>query len=172
LTPCIALKKAATALQVEEEKLAQAMLFRRIKTGNEITQVAQNPERAAFNRDALAKSIYERLFLWLVRRINASVKKPDDAKYSIGILDIYGFEIFENNSFEQLCINYVNERLQQVFIELTLKAEQEEYVKEGIKWTPVQYVNNKDCVTLIDKVKYNLINSLPSEYWRNICLSE
>lgn len=62
---------------------------------------------------------------------------------SIGVLDIYGFEIFDNNGFEQFCINFVNEKLQQIFIELTLKAEQEEYVEEGIKWTPIDFFNNK-----------------------------
>lgn len=69
---------------------------------------------------------------------------------SLGVLDIYGFEIFEKNGFEQLCINYVNEKLQQVFIELTLKSEQEEYVREGIRWTPIEYFNNKIVVELIE----------------------
>lgn len=156
MTP-LALKKAATALQVDEEKLAQAMLFRKIKTGGEITQVAQNPERAAFNRDALAKSIYERLFLWLVRRINASVKKPDDAKYSIGILDIYGFEIFEDkqhgNGLDQLNINYVNEKIQQQ-IQKWLQREQEEYVAEGVPWNMMKLFNCDGCVNVIEGVSF------------------
>ena len=62
---------------------------------------------------------------------------------SIGILDIYGFEVFDKNGFEQFCINYVNERLQQIFIELTLRREQEEYERESIKWTPIKFFNNK-----------------------------
>ncbi|KAG8698768.1 class II myosin, partial [Ceratobasidium sp. 394] len=69
----------------------------------------------------------------------------------IGVLDIYGFEIFQDNSFEQLCINYVNEKLQQIFIELTLKTEQEEYVREQIKWTPIKYFNNKIVCDLIEE---------------------
>ena len=69
---------------------------------------------------------------------------------NIGILDIYGFEIFHKNGFEQFCINYVNEKLQQIFIELTLKAEQEEYVQEDIKWVPIEYFNNKIVCDLIE----------------------
>lgn len=75
------------------------------------------------------------------------------ATNTIGVLDIYGFEIFENNSFEQLCINYVNEKLQQIFIELTLKKEQEEYNYEQIKWTPINYFNNKIVCDLIEEKK-------------------
>ena len=71
----------------------------------------------------------------------------------LGVLDIFGFEIFEKNGFEQFCINYVNERLQQIFIELTLKSEQEEYLKEGIQWTSIDYFNNKVVVELIESKK-------------------
>ena len=71
--------------------------------------------------------------------------------YSIGILDIYGFEIFERNSFEQLCINYVNEKLQQIFIQLTLRTEQEEYAREQIQWTPIKYFDNKVVCELIEE---------------------
>ena len=71
----------------------------------------------------------------------------------LGVLDIFGFEIFEKNGFEQFCINYVNERLQQIFIELTLKSEQEEYLKEGIQWTSIDYFNNKVVVELIENKK-------------------
>ena len=113
-------------------------------------------DQASYARDALAKNLYGRLFNLIVARINLAIlnrdskkssadpkKKDPEADISIGVLDIYGFEIFENNSFEQLCINYVNERLQQIFIELTLKSEQAEYVKENIKWTNVDYNDNK-----------------------------
>lgn len=76
--------------------------------------------------------------------------RKDIEVVNIGILDIYGFEIFGRNGFEQFCINYVNEKLQQIFIELTLKAEQEEYVTEGIKWTAIDYFNNKIVCDLIE----------------------
>ncbi|XP_021100855.1 unconventional myosin-If isoform X3 [Heterocephalus glaber] len=81
--------------------------------------------------------------------INRAMQKPQE-EYSIGVLDIYGFEIFQKNGFEQFCINFVNEKLQQIFIELTLKAEQEEYVQEGIRWTPIEYFNNKVVCDLIE----------------------
>ena len=84
--------------------------------------------------------MYERLFSWIVRYINTklgiNINRKRDSTV-IGVLDIYGFEIFDNNSFEQLCINYCNEKLQQLFIELVLKQEQEEYKREGIEWVQV-----------------------------------
>lgn len=121
------------------------------KWGNksETIEVTLNVEQAEFTRDALAKALYSRVFDYLVECINKAMKK-DIEEMNIGILDIYGFEIFEKNGFEQFCINYVNEKLQQIFIELTLKAEQEEYVQEGIKWVPIDYFNNKIVCDLIE----------------------
>jgi myosin-1 len=81
----------------------------------------------------------------------------------IGILDIYGFEIFDKNSFEQLNINYCNEKLQQLFIELTLKSEQEEYIKEGIEWTQIDYFNNKTICDLIEKKPIGIISLMDDE---------
>lgn len=102
----------------------------------------------------MAKALYSRVFDWIISAVNKAIYKADsgnDKLLSLGVLDIYGFEIFDKNGFEQLCINYVNEKLQQVFIELTLKSEQEEYVREGIKWTPIQFFNNKVVVELIEE---------------------
>lgn len=90
---------------------------------------------AIYARDALAKAIYDRLFTWLVTRINASLhtSKTSNNKHNVmSILDIYGFEIFGKNSFEQFCINYANEKLQQLFLNLTLQSEQDEYFREGM----------------------------------------
>ncbi|ORY76454.1 hypothetical protein LY90DRAFT_400402, partial [Neocallimastix californiae] len=112
--------------------------------------------KAVSCQDTLAKTLYEKLFLWLVSRINDKIiHKEDDGspKYVIGVLDIYGFEIFNQNGFEQFTINYCNEKLQQLFIELTLKSEQEEYNNEGIEWENVDYFNNKDICNLIENVK-------------------
>ncbi|CAF90088.1 unnamed protein product, partial [Tetraodon nigroviridis] len=109
---------------------------------SETISVTLNTEQASFSRDALAKALYTRLFDYLVDK--------DQEELNIGVLDIYGFEIFQRNGFEQFCINFVNEKLQQIFIELTLKAEQEEYVQEGIKWTPIEYFNNKVVCDLIE----------------------
>ena len=90
--------------------------------------------------------MYDRLFTWIVGRINDTIELRDIMSHGkctvIGVLDIYGFEIFDSNSFEQLCINYCNEKLQQLFIELVLKQEQEEYHREGIQWEEVCCCNN------------------------------
>ena len=115
-----------------------------------------NREMAFYARDALAKAIYNRLFDWLVLRINKSLQTESSASkqhknHVMGILDIYGFEVFNHsNYFEQFCINFCNEKLQQLFIELTLKQEQEEYIREGIEWTPIKYFNNKIICDLIE----------------------
>ncbi|KAJ7610778.1 P-loop containing nucleoside triphosphate hydrolase protein [Roridomyces roridus] len=116
-----------------------------------VYDVPLNPAQAGSARDALSKAIYNNLFEWIVSRINVSMKPRSASAQIVGILDIFGFEIFEDNSFEQLCINYVNEKLQQIFIELTLKTEQEEYVREQIKWTPIKYFNNKIVCDLIEE---------------------
>ena len=130
----------------------------------------QNPNQARTSRDALAKDLYSRLFDLLVSRVNeallsvgsstrhsmrqaargAQANELDDNALSIGVLDIFGFEIFQVNKFEQLCINFVNERLQQIFIELTIKSEQEDYASEGIAWTPIPFFDNKIVVELIE----------------------
>ncbi|WAR51919.1 hypothetical protein PtB15_1B356 [Puccinia triticina] len=123
---------------------------RGMKRGS-VYEVPLNTVQAAAARDALAKAVYNNLFEWIVARVNISMKSRTSASYVIGVLDIYGFEIFEHNSFEQLCINYVNERLQQIFIELTLKKEQEEYANEQITWTPIKFFNNKIVCDLIDE---------------------
>ncbi|XP_014677764.1 PREDICTED: LOW QUALITY PROTEIN: unconventional myosin-Ie-like [Priapulus caudatus] len=115
----------------------------------ETINVTLNVEQAAYTRDALAKALYSRLFDYLVGTVNKALQEKG-TDLAIGILDIYGFEIFQKNGFEQFCINYVNEKLQQIFIELTLKAEQEEYVQEGIKWTAIDYFNNKIVCELIE----------------------
>ena len=152
------LRVTAELLQVEEKILARALTNRSITTGvtktSSVIEVNLDEQQALFTRDAYAKAIYSRLFDWIVQRINREMacQRPED-KLVIGVLDIYGFEIFQNNSFEQFCINLCNEKLQQVFIELTLKAEQEEYVREGIQWEPVKYFNNKVICDLIEGTK-------------------
>ncbi|XP_034029626.1 myosin IEb [Thalassophryne amazonica] len=115
----------------------------------ESISVTLNTEQAVFTRDALSKALYTRLFDFLVDSVNKAMQKKHE-ELNIGVLDIYGFEIFQQNGFEQFCINFVNEKLQQIFIELTLKAEQEEYVQEGIKWSPIEYFNNKVVCDLIE----------------------
>ncbi|NWW84699.1 MYO1F protein, partial [Rhynochetos jubatus] len=143
----------AYLLGINQERLNEKVTSRKMdsKWGgrSESITVTLNVEQAAYTRDALAKGLYARVFDFLVESINRAMQKPYE-EYSIGVLDIYGFEIFQKNGFEQFCINFVNEKLQQIFIELTLKAEQEEYVQEGIKWTQIQYFNNKVVCDLIE----------------------
>jgi myosin-1 len=100
--------------------------------------VSLNVEQVEYTRDALAKSLSSRLFDYLVAHINSAMEMKSDQQLNTSILDIYGFEVFDQNGLGQFCINYVNEKLQQIFfIELTLKAEQEEYKQEGIKRTNI-----------------------------------
>ncbi|KAN0022743.1 hypothetical protein ACTFIU_005479 [Dictyostelium citrinum] len=141
-------------LDVPSHFLKTALEFRQMETrhGNQRgTQynVPLNKTQAIAGRDALAKAIYDRLFNWLVDRINKEMDNPQKG-LMIGVLDIYGFEVFDRNGFEQFCINYVNEKLQQIFIEFTLKMEQEEYVREGIKWEPIPFFDNKIVCELIE----------------------
>ncbi|TKS74324.1 Unconventional myosin-If [Collichthys lucidus] len=132
-----------------QDKLTSRKMESKWAGKSESINVTLNQEQATYTRDALAKALYARLFDYLVEAINKAIQKPHE-EFSIGVLDIYGFEIFQRNGFEQFCINFVNEKLQQIFIELTLKAEQEEYVQEGIKWTPIEYFNNKIVCDLIE----------------------
>lgn len=144
----------AYLLEVDSARLVHAITIRILTPRNgEVIESPANVAQATATRDALAKAIYNNLFDWIVERINQSLKARQVTTNSIGILDIYGFEIFEKNSFEQLCINYVNEKLQQIFIQLTLKAEQEEYAREQIKWTPIKYFDNKIVCDLIESVR-------------------
>lgn len=145
----------AYLLQVDASLLIKCLVERVMETGHgarrgSVYHVPLNVVQANAVRDALAKAIYSNLFDWIVDRVNVSLKAFPGAVKSIGILDIYGFEIFEHNSFEQICINYVNEKLQQIFIQLTLKSEQEEYNREQIQWTPIKYFDNKVVCDLIE----------------------
>jgi myosin-1 len=141
-------------LEVDPAAVTKALTERIVETqrGGRRGSVYESPNnvvQASAVRDALAKAIYNNLFEWIVARVNKSMKARQASHNVIGVLDIYGFEIFENNSFEQLCINYVNESLQQLFIQLTLRAEQQEYADEQIKWTPIKYFDNQivlDCI--------------------------
>ncbi|XP_043934508.1 unconventional myosin-Ie isoform X2 [Protopterus annectens] len=132
-----------------KEKLTSRQMDSKWGGKSESINVTLNVQQALFTRDALAKALHARLFDYLVDSINKAIQK-DHEDYNIGVLDIYGFEIFQKNGFEQFCINFVNEKLQQIFIELTLKAEQEEYVQEGIRWTPIEFFNNKIVCDLIE----------------------
>ena len=127
----------------------------------------QTPAQAVFARDAIAKAIYERLFAWIVHKVNLAIAVPiSKQKTSIlGLLDIYGFEVFETNSFEQFCINYANEKLQQHFNQHMFKLEQAEYSREKIKWDHIEYEDNQETIDLIEKKPLSII-ALLDEYCR------
>lgn len=147
--------------------MKEALTHRTIETILDVVTTPLNRELAIYARDALAKAVYDRLFSWLVTRLNDSLQPTTERKNSVmGILDIYGFEIFEKNSFEQLCINFCNEKLQQLFIDLTLKSEQEEYEKEGIQWQNIEYFDNKIICDLIEEKHKGLIAFMDEECLR------
>ncbi|XP_053121725.1 unconventional myosin-Ig isoform X2 [Hemicordylus capensis] len=154
----------AELTSTDPESLLNALLFRTVATGGgDVIQKDHSTSEANYARDACAKAIYERLFCWIVERINKVIEvKNYDARIHgkntvIGVLDIYGFEIFDNNSFEQFCINYCNEKLQQLFIELILQQEQAEYQREGIEWQHIEYFNNQIIVDLVEEPHKGII---------------
>ncbi|XP_072557587.1 unconventional myosin-Ic isoform X1 [Paramormyrops kingsleyae] len=166
------IKYLARLVDVEGAALKEALTHKKIIAKGEELMSPLNLEQAASARDALAKAIYGRTFSWLVNKINHSLAFKDEQFPSskntsvIGLLDIYGFEVFQQNSFEQFCINYCNEKLQQLFIELTLKSEQDEYESEGITWEPVQYFNNKIICDLVEEKFKGIISILDEECLR------
>ncbi|XP_072903069.1 unconventional myosin-Ib isoform X3 [Hemitrygon akajei] len=161
------LKEICELLGQDQTVLERAFSFRTVEAKLEKVSTTLNVAQAYYARDALAKNLYNRLFTWLVNRINGSIKAQTKVRKKVmGVLDIYGFEIFENNSFEQFIINYCNEKLQQVFIELTLKEEQEEYIKEGIEWTHIEYFNNAIICELIENNTNGILAMLDEECLR------
>ncbi|KAI4832052.1 hypothetical protein KUCAC02_015036 [Chaenocephalus aceratus] len=131
----------------------RAILTPRIKVGREVVQKAQTKEQADFAIEALAKAVFERLFRWILGKVNRALDKTKRQGASfLGILDIAGFEIFEDNSFEQLCINYTNEKLQQLFNHTMFVLEQEEYQREGIEWSFIDFgLDLQPCIELIER---------------------
>ncbi|XP_021313169.1 myosin-17 isoform X4 [Sorghum bicolor] len=145
------LNTAGELLMCDCEKLENALINREINTPEGVITTTVGPNSATISRDGLAKQIYSRLFDWLVNRINASIGQDPDSNKLIGVLDIYGFESFKTNSFEQLCINFTNEKLQQHFNQNVFKMEQEEYTREQINWSYIEFVDNQDVLDLIEK---------------------
>ena len=147
-------KRCAEMLGLEEPKLNEVLCQKFIVVAGKRIQKDVDVEEAAYNRETFSKFLYSSLFNWIVDRVNVAIRKPFEGgkkKYrSIGILDIFGFEIFETNSFEQLCINYTNEKLQQHFNSHMFKMEQQEYTKEKIDWSSITFVDNADTIDLIE----------------------
>ncbi|CAD5117530.1 DgyrCDS6295 [Dimorphilus gyrociliatus] len=158
------LQECAELLKCSCDRLKAALTQRTVETSSEKIRTDLSCTEAIYARDALCKAIYSRLFTWIVEKINDGIRtKRRGKKKSMGVLDIYGFE---NNGFEQFIINYCNEKLQQLFIELTLKEEQEEYIKEGIEWIQVQYFNNAVICSLIENHSQGILSLLDEECLR------
>ncbi|XP_066385776.1 protein OPAQUE1-like isoform X7 [Miscanthus floridulus] len=154
------LQMAADLLMVDASLLLSTLCYRTIKTpeGNIIKAV--DSSAAVIGRDTLAKTVYARLFDWLVDNINKSIGQDMESRSQIGVLDIYGFECFKYNSFEQLCINFANEKLQQHFNKHVFKMEQEEYKTEEINWSYIEFVDNQDILDLIEKKPIGIVSLL------------
>ena len=155
-------KTVASLLGVPEDKLTSALLNRRITVRNESTLVPLKVDQANDNRDSISKSIYDKLFNYIVAYINTSTATQEKPANFIGVLDIFGFELFEVNSFEQLCINYTNEKLQQFFNQFIFKLEQDEYAKEGIPVESITFKDNQPCLDLIE-AKGGVLSMLDEE---------
>ncbi|XP_041092625.1 myosin-7-like [Polyodon spathula] len=144
--------KASYLMGLNSADLIKALCHPRVKVGNEWVTKGQNVQQVNYSIGALAKSVYERMFNWMVVRINQSLDTKQARQYFIGVLDIAGFEIFDFNSFEQLCINFTNEKLQQFFNHHMFVLEQEEYKKEGIEWVFIDFgMDLQACIDLIEK---------------------
>ncbi|XP_048646431.1 myosin-14 isoform X2 [Marmota marmota marmota] len=164
-----AAQKLCRLLGLGVTDFSRALLTPRIKVGRDYVQKAQSKEQADFALEALAKATYERLFRWLVLRLNRALdRSPRQGASFLGILDIAGFEIFQLNSFEQLCINYTNEKLQQLFNHTMFVLEQEEYQREGIPWTFLDFgLDLQPCIDLIERPANppGLLALLDEECW-------
>uniref|UniRef100_A0A3B3HZU0 Myosin heavy chain 7 n=1 Tax=Oryzias latipes TaxID=8090 RepID=A0A3B3HZU0_ORYLA len=144
--------KVAYLMGLNSADLIKGLCHPRVKVGNEWVTKGQNVQQVYYAVGALSKSVYEKMFLWMVVRINHSLDTKQPRQYFIGVLDIAGFEIFDFNTFEQLCINFTNEKLQQFFNHHMFVLEQEEYKKEGIEWTFIDFgMDLQACIDLIEK---------------------
>uniref|UniRef100_A0A4W6F0N8 Myosin heavy chain 7 n=1 Tax=Lates calcarifer TaxID=8187 RepID=A0A4W6F0N8_LATCA len=144
--------KVAYLMGLNSADLIKGLCHPRVKVGNEWVTKGQNVAQVYYAVGALSKAVYEKMFLWMVLRINQSLDTKQPRQYFIGVLDIAGFEIFDFNTFEQLCINFTNEKLQQFFNHHMFVLEQEEYKKEGIEWTFIDFgMDLQACIDLIEK---------------------
>nr|CAD7397184.1 unnamed protein product [Timema cristinae] len=187
-TSLFALEEFSSGIEVETEEelyevcelvgsdhstLQEAMRSRTLEDGSELILADLSASEATHARDSLCKALYSRLFTWLVNRINESIKAKRHGKRKVlGILDVYGFEMFERNGFEQFIINFCNEKLHQVVTESTLKEEQEEYAREGIEWTPIDFFSNSVVCDLIEKNHHGILSMLDEECLKSGFLSD
>ncbi|XP_016133906.1 unconventional myosin-VIIa-like [Sinocyclocheilus grahami] len=155
-------------LEVGDAVLDKSLTHRSFMTNREIVTKPLSSEQATATRDAFAKAMYGRLFVWMFTKINSAIHKPQTdesscTRTSIGLLDIFGFENFPQNSFEQLCINYANEHLQQFFVRHIFKLEQDEYSKEGISWKRIAFSDNQKTLDLLAVKPLNILALIDEE---------
>lgn len=149
-------------LKLNRDELRKWLITRQIESINDTVLIPQSKAQSEAARDALAKHIYAEMFQYIVHKINRNLAGGKKQNCFIGVLDIYGFETFEVNSFEQFCINYANEKLQQQFNQHVFKLEQEQYLKEGIEWKMIDFYDNQPCIDLIE-TKLGILDLLDEE---------
>ncbi|CAH7099288.1 Myo7b [Phodopus roborovskii] len=165
-TPAFSL--AMKLLEVQNQALRDCLIKHTIPIRGEYVTRPLNIAQATDRRDAFVKGIYGHLFLWIVKKINAAIftppsQDPKNVRRAIGLLDIFGFENFQNNSFEQLCINFANEHLQQFFVKHVFTMEQEEYLSENITWNYIHYTDNQPILDLLALKPMSIISLLDEE---------
>ncbi|XP_026487029.1 myosin-VIIa [Vanessa tameamea] len=157
-------KRVAHLLGVPTQSLIDALTRKTLFAHGETVVSTLSRDQSVDIRDAFVKGIYGRLFVTIVRKINAAIYKPKSTtRTAIGVLDIFGFENFDINSFEQFCINFANENLQQFFVRHIFKLEQEEYNHEGINWQHIEFVDNQDALDLIALKQLNIMALIDEE---------
>ncbi|KAK3272387.1 hypothetical protein CYMTET_19317 [Cymbomonas tetramitiformis] len=157
------LQLVASLLGIPLAQLESALLKRTMAVCGEQYALAGRVQQASDSRDALAKQVYTSIFHWLVSKINKNMDKSTQSKHTIGVLDLFGFECFQENSFEQLCINYANEKLHQHFLHHFFKLEVEEYQAEGVCMDAVEFVDNAACIELIEERSSGILSLLEEE---------
>jgi myosin-15 len=156
------LQAVSALLMVPSDSFRLSLTHKLTETRGERFRTPLNIERALDTRDALAKALYSKLFSWLVQRVNSIIDRQKKVT-SIAVLDIFGFEDFKTNSFEQLCINYANENLQYYFNQHIFKLEQEEYSREQISWETIEFNDNQPCLDLIARKPLGILHILDDE---------
>uniref|UniRef100_A0A8C8MCG8 Myosin VIIAb n=1 Tax=Oncorhynchus tshawytscha TaxID=74940 RepID=A0A8C8MCG8_ONCTS len=162
------LSTAASLMEVDSKDVMSCLTTRTLITRGESVSTPLSMEQGLDVRNAFVKGIYGRLFVWIVDKINAAIFRPPSCeskivRRSIGLLDIFGFENFTVNSFEQLCINFANENLQQFFVRHVFKLEQEEYNLEDINWQHIEFTDNQDALDMIANKPMNIISLIDEE---------
>jgi myosin heavy subunit len=155
---------SVSLLGVDDAMFSKALTEKKVKMGTDTVDILLNNVQAKDSIDSLTKALYSAMFDWVIKQANVSLSAPNPSAYFIGILDIFGFEVFEINRFEQLCINYANEKLQQHFNSVIFDEEMKMYASEGIDaGKNITFVDNSACVNLIEGKPFGLLSLLEEE---------